>query len=132
MLSPSWYVYVELFAPSVVCKPFSVRITPASLSLALAVQALLLQSLKLLLSLPADVVLPLSNRLASGLLILIQVPMPINVKANECVEKCPTTRTAPLFSPFGISTNMAPVSLIMSRDMDTDLRTVAEIALAKD
>ncbi|CAN0034927.1 unnamed protein product, partial [Ectocarpus fasciculatus] len=34
--------------------------------------ALLLQSLKLLLSLPPDVVLPLSNRLASGLLILIQ------------------------------------------------------------
>ncbi|CAM9744818.1 unnamed protein product, partial [Ectocarpus sp. 8 AP-2014] len=33
---------------------------------------MLLQSLKLLLSLPPDVVLPLSNRLASGLLILIQ------------------------------------------------------------
>eukprot|EP00904_Undaria_pinnatifida_P009432 jgi/Undpi1/5619/HiC_scaffold_2.g00894.m1 len=33
---------------------------------------LLLQSLKLLLSLPANVVVPLSNRLASGLLILIQ------------------------------------------------------------
>ena len=36
-------------------------------------QELLLQSLKLLLSLPANVVVPLSNRLASGLLILIQV-----------------------------------------------------------
>lgn len=38
-----------------------------------ATQDLLLRSLKLLLALPPDVVLPLSNRLASGLLILIQV-----------------------------------------------------------
>lgn len=36
-------------------------------------QDLLLGSLRLLLALPPDVLLPLSNRLASGLLILIQV-----------------------------------------------------------
>ncbi len=52
-----------------------------------SVQALLLQSLRLLLSLPPDVVLPLSNRLASGLLILIQVCFPTSLshKILDCL-----------------------------------------------
>lgn len=45
---------------------------------------LLLRSLRLLLALPAELVLPLSNRLASGLLILIQVMRKRLIVAPAC------------------------------------------------